>query len=212
MMWSTMCQFQTWFGNSPYLAYGIQLLPLTSVGERRDTDQWLRQLYPSYVESCDSDANCVNEGWAVLLYSVLATLGHADLAIEKTLRLSNKVFVSAGGSGHSMSNTLWYIATRPKVTVPYDLGNPSTSISSKAAEETQKPVDCGCPEMCTTEVLSTIADGYTCEERVQWLMSNEGIGELGACELVAGNEYMGQCGQCRPELCSEKAVASEVKL
>jgi len=41
MMWDTMVQFQTWFGNSPFLACGIQLLPLTPVSERRDNEQWV---------------------------------------------------------------------------------------------------------------------------------------------------------------------------
>ena len=63
-MWNLMCQFQTWFGNDPFLAYGIQLLPLTPISERRDADQWLRQLYPSFAESCQSSDVCTNEGWA----------------------------------------------------------------------------------------------------------------------------------------------------
>ena len=44
MMWDMMAQFQTWFGNAPYLAYGIQLLPLTPVSERRDNEQWVSVL------------------------------------------------------------------------------------------------------------------------------------------------------------------------
>jgi endo-1,3(4)-beta-glucanase len=31
MLWSTMAQFQTWFGNAPYLPIGIQLIPITPV-------------------------------------------------------------------------------------------------------------------------------------------------------------------------------------
>ena len=107
MMWDTMCQFQTWFGNQPYLAYGIQLLPLTPISERRDTDQWLRQLYPSFAASCASEERCREEGWAVLLYAVLAELGHADAAVNLTLSLPESAFTSAGGNGHSLTNSLW---------------------------------------------------------------------------------------------------------
>ena len=201
MMWDTMCQFQTWFGNAPYLAYGIQLLPLTPISEKRDSDQWLRQMYPSYVESCDSDANCVNEGWAVLLYAVLASLGHPEMAMAKTLELSDDVFDSAGGSGHSLTNTLWYIASRPVPAVPYDLENPDSSIHSKSVPKKEK-IDCGCPDTCTHEALKSNADGFTCKERIQWLMTNRGFNELGACREVAGNEYQSECGSCNPDVCA----------
>ncbi|KAL3792976.1 hypothetical protein HJC23_010989 [Cyclotella cryptica] len=208
MMWDTMCQFQTWFGSAPYLAYGIQLLPLTPISERRDTDQWLRQMYPSFVESCESNDGCVNEGWAILLYAVLATLGHKELALEKVLAMPEGVFLSAGGSGHSLSNTLWYISSRPTPIVPYDLEEPSTSINSKPVPISVKEstVDCGCPDTCTNEALETNADGFTCKERIQWLMINKGLNELGACEQVAGNEYISLCSACNPKVCAAKST------
>ncbi|EJK74617.1 hypothetical protein THAOC_03693, partial [Thalassiosira oceanica] len=161
MMWDTMCQFQTWFGNQPYLAYGIQLLPLTPVSERRDTDQWLRQLYPSFAASCSSDERCREEGWAVLLYAVLAELGHADMALNLTLSLPESAFTSAGGNGHSLTNTLWYIASRPRVAVPYDLEDPSSTIYSKHVPESEeaKRLTCGCPESCTADALGAEAGG-----------------------------------------------------
>lgn len=196
--------------SAPYLAYGIQLLPLTPVSERRDTDQWLRQLYPSFVESCESSEACVNEGWAVLLYSVLASLGHRDSALTKTLELPRNVFDSAGGSGHSLTNSLWYIASRENPTVPYDLEKPSQSIHSKTVTKTVKAtlVDCGCPDTCTAESLDTNADGFTCKERIQWLMLNRGLNELGACKQVAG-EYPSTCGSCDPVTCAEKPIESQ---
>jgi len=209
MMWDTMAQFQTWFGSAPFLAYGIQLLPLTPISERRDTDQWLRQLYPTFVDSCVSDALCENEGWSVLLYAVLAELGHQDLALENALALSNDVFDSAGGSGHSLTNTLWYISTRPSPDVPFDLKDPSASIHSKAIPVDSKQIDCGCPHTCTSEVLSTSADGFTCKERIEWLMTNKGLSQLGACNVVAANEYKSDCGDCDPELCAGGATAAK---
>lgn len=154
----------------------------------------------------------MNEGWAILLYAVLATLGHPDMAMEKTLALPENAFTSAGGSGHSLTNTLWYIATRPTPEVPYDIQNPQTSINSKAVTKSdeEKMIDCGCPDTCTGKVLSTRADGFaltsdsngfTCKERIQWLIKNKGINELGACREVAGNEYKSECGGCDPALC-----------
>ena len=66
-LWTIMAQFQTWFGNAPYLAYGIQLLPLTPIAEERDNVEWAKQLYTSYSESCQSTPDCDENGWYVIV-------------------------------------------------------------------------------------------------------------------------------------------------
>ena len=154
--------------------------------------------------SCDSDPICIKEGWAVMVYAVLATLGHPEAAMEKALAIPESAFYSAGGSGHSLTNTLWYIASRPTPIVPYDLVNPSTSIHSETVpmSEQEKIIDCGCTDTCVSRVLSTNVDGFTCKERIQWLMTNRGLNDLGACRQVSG-EYPSECGPCNPELCAE---------
>jgi len=58
IMWNMMAQFQTWFGSAPHLVYGIQLMPLTPVAERRDDVSWLKQLYLSFDESCKQTPTC----------------------------------------------------------------------------------------------------------------------------------------------------------
>ena len=63
IMWSMMAQFQTWFGNLPFLAYGIQLLPLTPISEIRDNITWTKELYHDLAKSCESNDVCMNEGW-----------------------------------------------------------------------------------------------------------------------------------------------------
>lgn len=185
-------------------------MPLTPISERRDGDQWIRQLYPAYVASCESDPMCIKEGWAVMVYAVLATLGHPEAAIEKALAIPESAFDSAGGSGHSLTNTLWYIASRPTPIVPYDLVNPSTSIHSETVpmSEQEEIIDCGCPDTCIIQVLSTNADGFTCKERIQWLMTNRGLNDLGACRQVSG-EFQSECGPCNPELCSGSNIAKD---
>jgi len=65
IMWNMMAQFQTWFGNAPHLAYGIQLLPLTPVSEKRDALDWIKELYPSFAESCFNAPDCKEQGWYV---------------------------------------------------------------------------------------------------------------------------------------------------
>ena len=58
--------------------------------------------------------DCITQGWSVLQLATLATVGHADLAVEKAQELPDEVFESAGGNGHSMTNTLWYYSDAPQ--------------------------------------------------------------------------------------------------
>lgn len=58
-------------------------------------------------------AGCVNDGWSILIHICQATAGDWFKAWENVERLPDEVYLTAGGNGHSKSNTLWYIATRP---------------------------------------------------------------------------------------------------
>ncbi|GMH57006.1 hypothetical protein TrST_g9707 [Triparma strigata] len=120
MLWSLMAQFQTWFGADAFLAYGIQLMPLTPISEERDEVRWANEMYPVFKESCDSSQTCQDQGWAVLLRGIQATIGDVDGAINEVLELHDDVYVSAGGNGQSRTNTIWYISTRPYVTIEID--------------------------------------------------------------------------------------------
>ncbi len=145
------------------------------------------------------------------LYSILASLGHPKLAMEKALALPESVFESAGGSGHSLSNTLWYISSRPTPSVPYDLENPTTSINSLPVPESdqKQAIDCGCPKTCGNKALSSNANGFTCKERILWLMANLGVSELGACRQVAGIEFERECGSCNPKVCAGSDISHD---
>eukprot|EP00587_Corethron_hystrix_P001636 CAMPEP_0113312364 /NCGR_PEP_ID=MMETSP0010_2-20120614/9229_1 /TAXON_ID=216773 ORGANISM="Corethron hystrix, Strain 308" /NCGR_SAMPLE_ID=MMETSP0010_2 /ASSEMBLY_ACC=CAM_ASM_000155 /LENGTH=1212 /DNA_ID=CAMNT_0000168185 /DNA_START=643 /DNA_END=4278 /DNA_ORIENTATION=- /assembly_acc=CAM_ASM_000155 len=114
ILWQQMVQFQTWFGNAPYLAIGIQLMPLTAISVRRDDPKWASSLYPTFQSSCENDSVCTSQGWSILLYAILATIGKPEDAMAQVLELPGSVFNTPGGNGHSLSNTLWYISTRPE--------------------------------------------------------------------------------------------------
>mmetsp|Transcript_223 Transcript_223/g.544 ORF Transcript_223/g.544 Transcript_223/m.544 type:complete len:1015 (+) Transcript_223:213-3257(+) len=116
ILWETFAQFTTWFGNAPYLIYGIQLLPLTPISEARDGLEWAKEIYGPLSASCDGA--CVSEGWSVQVYAILATIGRVQEAIEKILKIPLTAYESAGGNGHSKSNTLWYLSTRPSANNP----------------------------------------------------------------------------------------------
>ena len=63
MLWNTMAQFQTWFGNLPFFVYGIQLLPVTPISEDLYDFEWITQLYPDFSNSCESNTVCEEQGW-----------------------------------------------------------------------------------------------------------------------------------------------------
>ena len=119
--WSTMIQFGTWFGGEPYLVYGIQLLPLTPISENLVELDWAFEMYAPFAKECDADPSCGENGWSTLVLAVLATVGHTQLAAQQAQALSADVYDTAGGNGHSTSNTLWFISTRPQVKNPLPL-------------------------------------------------------------------------------------------
>ena len=205
IMWQTMAQFQTWFGSAHYLVYGIQLLPVTNIGEHRDDVEWVKSIYFAMADSCDKNADCAPSGWSIQILCSLATVGHPRLATQKALDLPNDAFETAGGDGHSLTNTLWYIATRPPVSRPLALPTletedetPTVPVETNTTKEEEHTVtDCDQPETCTDFVLDTVTDLYTCRQRMQWLMWEVGRSQTDAC-LQISNEFPEECGGCNP--------------
>lgn len=199
ILWQTMAQLQTWFGNSPYLAYGIQLLPLTPISGLRDSPDWLGAVYFPFRKSCNADLNCVSNGWSILGLGILATIGHQNLALEGALSVQEDAFHSAGGNGHSRTNTLWFIGTRERIQNPLPLheGNEATPDSKLFPDDFQL-VDCYKPEVCTDNILDSIVDIYSCGQRIVWLMDAFGLSQKDACFQVASLEYPLVCGACNP--------------
>ncbi len=56
-------------------------------------------------------------------------------------------------------------------------------------------------QLCTEEVLNTMAGEYTCGARINWLINTQGFAELDACRRVAGDEFPCDCGPCNPDTC-----------
>lgn len=206
IMWQTMSQFQTWFGGAAYLATGIQLLPLTPIAGQRDEIEWTKEMYPSFEKNCNADKVCEEQGWSVLQLGALSTVGHAKLALSRAEFLPEEVFETAGGNGHSMSNTLWFIATREPLDDPLAVD----LLPQKKKSKENAVVDCYRPETCTTDVLDTIVDIYSCRQRINFLIDNSGMSEKDACVEVARNQFPGKCGKCNP-MEDEKKVVEEMK-
>lgn len=142
---------------------------------------------------------------------MLAAVGHRDLAAQKADALPSVVFESAGGNGHSLTNTLWYIATRPDVDEPLRLEHLKTTSKQKENEEPTggehanvpqpkpKHITCECEETCTKGSLDTKAGDYSCRQRIEWLVSAFGKSEIAACKQVGGAEWPNDCGSCDPD-------------
>jgi hypothetical protein len=220
ILWSTFVQFGTWFGSSPYLIYGvsswkgitllvhitcsmlsrslrfydaislgIQLLPLTPISEARDDVTWAKEIYTPLAASCDD--LCVSSGWSVQLFAILATIGHPQEAVQQTLQLSPSVYEGAGGNGHSKSNTLWYISTRPLINDVYSLeGQDLIEITE---------LTCSQPSSCTKDYLNSVAGEYSCRARIEWLMNVQDLSETAACAQISRDEFPAECGLCYPE-------------
>ena len=102
------------------MSYGIQLIPLTAVAERRDDPEWSEILYPVYAESCETanKANsgfCEKNGWSIVQAGLLAETGQVEEALELASKIPEKVFISEGGDGNSLTNTIWFISTRKQL-------------------------------------------------------------------------------------------------
>jgi len=199
IVWSSMAQFGTWFGNAAYLPYGIQLLPLTPISEQRDNLQWMNEMYYPFSNACNKDFTCTLNGWSFLELAALATVGHDGTALESVDELPEEAYESAGGNGHSKSNTLWYIATRPEVEDPiamtkYDVRGQGEQRPAPSFELT----DCYRPSTCTDAVLDNVAGKYTCRERIAWLIDSMRKSQWEACAAIADIEYPYECGGCNP--------------
>jgi len=334
ILWETFAQFTTWFGNAPYLIYGIQLLPITPIAEARDGLEWANEIYGPLSQSCNGA--CISEGWSVQVNAILATIGRVQEAVDNVLSIPSTAYEHAGGNGHSKSNTIWYISTRPGAYNPSfqsdedkpistaeddeftsenketsesedgeefesvsgdeedfesnvtNGGNPEQNLddfridseeddffedfiadgvsdekvqvdersdsndnnifdeiiggnegsfnsnSNKVPNVEEDNVESGIiigsgdditgssdnidlninnddnsgvatavltcfnPNGCTDEILDSLAEGYTCRERIEYLMDVLGKLEVDACKQVAVDEYPAQCGFCRP--------------
>lgn len=174
ILWNTMAQFGTWFGAAGYLPIGIQLLPLTVLSESRDDLSWMNDVYEPLTKSCADDFRCTTSGWSVLQLAVFATIGYKEEAAMRVRELPDDSFENAGGNGHSRTNTIWYIATRPDVQNPI----PMLRYDLRGQEEVQPTPeyelsDCYLPKTCTSEVLGRLAGDFTCAERIEYLIKEK---------------------------------------
>lgn len=74
---------------------------------------------------------------------------------------------------------------------------------ANANDNADKNSRCGC-QMCEKYAWQVNADGYSCGERIDYLLSLPNKYAT-ACRQVAVNEFPAQCGLCNPDYCSSSA-------
>ncbi len=104
VLWSTKVDYATFFGNEAHKIHGIQLLPFTPISEALLEPGWVTEQYP--VVSQDLGSPLLAEGWKGFIYMEHAVVD-AAAAWEEAQTLK------AFDDGNTLTNTLYWIATRP---------------------------------------------------------------------------------------------------
>ena len=89
------------------------------------------------------------------------------------------------------------------ISTPQENGEKATSLRGGVIERQLNPAvtNCGC-DSCTEDVLNSVADGFSCGNRINWVITNLDYSESEACILVASDEFPSICGGCDPSKCS----------
>ncbi|GAB5362024.1 hypothetical protein AAMO2058_000762700 [Amorphochlora amoebiformis] len=111
IIWQNLIQYQTWFGQLQWEVQGIQTLPVTPASEMYLTKPWSKTAAKLFESTCGGA--CYTDGWITFLCLLKAVNDDQD-AWSCAEKLHDSVFAgeAAGGNGNSLSNTLYWIATR----------------------------------------------------------------------------------------------------
>jgi len=115
ILWEHSATHTIWFGKHDYQVSGIQLLPFTPASETYLKPDWVNQHFQEFQRDCQTDTMC-SEGWSwtVCLEQAVVdkqgALGCINAVPEDYFDPDN----DASG-GNSMTNSLYWIATRPEL-------------------------------------------------------------------------------------------------
>lgn len=108
VLWSTKVDHTTWFGANLEYIHGIQYLPVTPISEELLSVEWILKSYPVVSQSIYRETPPIGEDWLGYIYMAHAVINPFDAwAQVQTL----KSFLG----GNTRTNTLYWVATRPKV-------------------------------------------------------------------------------------------------
>ncbi|KAJ1964490.1 medium-chain fatty acid-CoA ligase faa2, partial [Dipsacomyces acuminosporus] len=104
ILWSSKCDFATFFGANKEFIYGIQFLPYTPATALLVKRQWIEDIWPKYLEGIADAAEA--EPWQEIINLSLAVVDRQQ-AFSRTASVTNH------DDGNSASNSYYWIATAP---------------------------------------------------------------------------------------------------
>ncbi len=115
ILWQNLVQYQTFFGGQGYLMHGIQQIPYSPVSEALLPKEWVEYAFPIFEASCSAFAQCAQDGWLAFVKMQEAILDPEsawDFSSGGNFPISSFSNNNPGGNGNSLTNTLYWIATR----------------------------------------------------------------------------------------------------
>lgn len=108
VLWSTKVDHTTWFGANLEYIHGIQYLPVTPISEELLSAEWIIKSYPVVSQAIFRDNPPIGEDWLGYIYMVHAII-NPSAAWPQVQTLQSFL------GGNTRTNTLYWVATRPKV-------------------------------------------------------------------------------------------------
>ncbi|CAK0889304.1 unnamed protein product, partial [Prorocentrum cordatum] len=137
-LWEHQAVFQSRFGGAQFSAIGMQLLPFTPMTESLLQEEWILEHLDGYKTACASDPACEATGWrwAVCLSEAVVDPSAARSCLRDLPQGSYGAHVAAA-NGDSLTNSLYWVATRPRRT----RAPPAAAIAGGSAERAEREED-----------------------------------------------------------------------
>eukprot|EP00930_Biecheleria_cincta_P002255 TRINITY_DN103275_c0_g1_i1.p1 TRINITY_DN103275_c0_g1~~TRINITY_DN103275_c0_g1_i1.p1 ORF type:complete len:800 (+),score=104.10 TRINITY_DN103275_c0_g1_i1:66-2465(+) len=115
ILWTNQAEHQTWFGTTPYIVGGIELLPIVPASEAYLDPGWVSYHFPDYLAACSQEPDCSASGWswAVCMEQAVIDADAAQVCIDNLPKHAFNTGLAAA-NGNSLTNALHWVATRPR--------------------------------------------------------------------------------------------------
>jgi len=104
VLWQTKADFTTFFGNNPAYIYGIQMMPFTPATEDLLARAWIADATTQIAAAASGETS---DGWKGFMTM-------AKAVVDPSAALAESRALTSYDDGNSKTNTLYWIATRPK--------------------------------------------------------------------------------------------------
>jgi len=116
ILWEHQATSKTWFSKSAFAVSGIQLLPFTPASETYLKADWVESHVKEFRNDCNADPQCA-KGWSWTVCMEQAVVDKQG-ALGCIHSMPHDYFSPAdkASGGNSLTNSLYWIATRPSFT------------------------------------------------------------------------------------------------